>query len=298
MVRSIAIIGAPSSAGAYAPGQEMAPAALRAAGLKALLEENNIAYVDYGDVDGFRWRADRYSPRAMNIEIVARVASDVATLVGKAACENRVALVLGGDCTVELGTVAGLLRSTQNLGLIYVDHDADMNTPDTTHDGALDWMGVAHMLALPGADERLTRLGGRTPLLAPEAVMLFAPGNIKACERDRIDALQIKTIAHAAVAGDPAGAARAAIDWAARFDALAIHFDVDVIDFEDFPIAENTRRKQALALGQAMTALSVLLSAPNLAALTISEVNPDHGAKDGSTISAFAARLAQALAAD
>lgn len=296
MTKSIAIIGAPSSAGAYAPGQEKAPAALRGAGLIRRLSERGFNVADYGDVDGFRWRADRDNPRAMNIEHVARVAGDVAALVKRAARDERIALVVGGDCTIELGTISGLLGAERKVGLVYIDFDADLNTPETTTDGALDWMGVAHMLAAPGTEERLSKLGPRTPMLAPDAVMLFGAGNIKPHERELIASLNIETIPPGDIAANPREAARRAVRWAAQFDALAIHLDVDVIDFEDFSIAEHTRRKQALTLDQTMRALAVLLASPNLAALTLAEINPDHGAEDGETMRIFADRLAGAFA--
>lgn len=296
MKKSIAIIGAPSSAGAYAPGQEKAPAALRGAGLIRRLSERGFNVAEFGDVDGFRWRADRDNPRAMNIEHVARVSGDVAALVNKATRDERIALVLGGDCTVELGTISGLLGAERKVGLVYIDFDADLNTPETTTDGALDWMGVAHMLGAPGTKERLSKLGPRTPMLASDAVMLFGAGNIKPHERELIDRLGIATIPPGEIAADPVATARKAARWAKQFDALAAHFDVDVIDFEDFPIAEHTRRKQALTLDQTMRALAVLLAAPNLAALTLAEINPDHGAADGETMRIFAERLAGAFA--
>ena len=74
VTRRLDVIGAPSSAGAYAPGQERAPRALRAAGLLASLDESQIAVRDRGDVPGFRWRVDRANPRAMNADAVASVA--------------------------------------------------------------------------------------------------------------------------------------------------------------------------------------------------------------------------------
>ncbi len=70
----LAVVGAPSSAGAYAPGQEKAPAALRAIGLMELLSAAGITVDDRGDVSGFRWRADKTNPRAMNASIAATVA--------------------------------------------------------------------------------------------------------------------------------------------------------------------------------------------------------------------------------
>ena len=71
MPSSLVIVGAPSSAGAYAPGEEKTPAALRGAGLLAHLHSHGIRVEDRGDIPGFRWRADREQPRAMHVEAVA-----------------------------------------------------------------------------------------------------------------------------------------------------------------------------------------------------------------------------------
>jgi arginase len=107
----LAIIGAPSSAGAYAPGQEKAPEALRAAGLIEYLNARGITVDDRGDVSGFRWRVDRTSPRAMNADVATKVAKATVERVTAALAEGEAVLVLGGDCTVELGTVLALLRA-------------------------------------------------------------------------------------------------------------------------------------------------------------------------------------------
>jgi arginase len=59
-------------------------------------------------------------------------------------------LVLGGDCTVGVGTVGGLQHRVERLGVVYVDRHADLNVPGSTLDGALGWMGIAHMLNIDG----------------------------------------------------------------------------------------------------------------------------------------------------
>jgi arginase len=143
-------IGAPGIAGAYTPGQEKAPAALRAAGLRKFLSAGGVRVEDAGDVAGFRWRADMANRRAMNPDAVSTVARGTADRVASALASDATVLVLGGDCTVELGTVAGALRGSHSVGLIYVDLDTDLNTPDSTEDGALDWMGLAHLLVSKG----------------------------------------------------------------------------------------------------------------------------------------------------
>ena len=69
---------------------------------------------------------------------------------GEAAEAGHLPLVVGGDCTIELGTVAGLLPSGGRLGLLYFDVHPDLNLPSSVKEGALDWMGVAHMLGEEG----------------------------------------------------------------------------------------------------------------------------------------------------
>jgi arginase len=294
----LAVIGAPSSAGAYAPGQEKAPAALRAAGLLQLLSDRGIAVTDAGDVPGFRWRPDKSNPRAMNANAVSNVARAVADRVASALASDAAVLVLGGDCTVEMGTVAGALRgNSESVGLVYVDLDTDLNTPESTTDGALDWMGVAHLLGIGGALPELVRLGPRQPMLQPEQVLYFAAGNVKPFEREVIQRLGIAEVPVADVARDPHGCGQTVANgWARRFDRLLVHLDVDVLDFGDFPLAEHTRRAVGLRFDQLMAALGPLLAAPNWTALTVTEVNPDHGESDGSTLATFARALAGELA--
>ena len=287
MVSSYGVIGAPTSAGSYAPGQEKTPHALRAAGFLSSLAENGSEVVDLTDTQGFRWTPDRNRPDAMHVDVCARIANAVAARVTQSWNEGHTAIVLGGDCTIEMGVVSAAVKSGSNFGLIYIDGDADMRTPAVTTDGALDWMGVAHMLDLPGCEPALTRLGDRLPLLEADQLLLFGTWNIKQDERDWIEKLDIALIDEAEVCDHPATAAAKAIDWAGKFDKLLVHVDVDVLDFEDFPLAENTRRKAGLTWEQLKSALRPLLSADNLAAVTICEVNPDHGASDGATLKKF-----------
>jgi arginase len=294
----LSVIGAPSSAGAYAPGQERAPAALRDAGLVDRLRRLRINVRDLGDTESFRWQVDRSSPRAMNAAAAARSATGTARLVEKALGHGDVVLVLGGDCTVELGTVAGALRSNDDVGLVYIDLDTDLNTPASTTDGALDWMGVAHMLGVADTLEELVQIGPRAPLLRPDQLLYFAVDNVEPFERQLIGELGIENVTLAQVAPEPAKAAEQVVNgWARNFRRLLIHLDVDVVDFSDMPLAENTRRNVGLKFDQLVAALRVFLSAPNWTALTICELNPDHGLSDGSTLRTFVAALSDAIAA-
>ena len=298
VLQHLAVIGAPSSAGAYAPGQEEAPAALRAAGLLKRLSGRGIPCADVGDVPGFRWRADPARPRAMNASAVTHVARATADCVASAFASGAAALVLGGDCTVEVGTVAGARRGSDSIGLVYVDLDTDLHTPDSTTDGALDQMGVAHMLGVKGTLAGTARPRPARPMLDPGQVLFFATDNVAPSERQLIEELGIYEVPLADVVPDPDRAAQNVVEgWAHQFDRLLVHLDVDVLDFVDMPLAENTRRNRGLRFDQLMAALRPLLSAPNWTALTMCELNPDHGRADGSTIQRFVSALVDALAA-
>ena len=299
MPRPLGVIGVPSSAGAYAPGQEKAPAALRAAGLLAALEGAGRTVVDHGDAAVWRWRPDRERRFAQNLAAVVACAQAAAERVRAALARGEFALVLGGDCTVGLGTVAGHLPESGRLGLVYLDVHGDLNTPDSVPDGALDWMGVAHMLGEGGATRELSEFGPRTPLLDDDQIVLLAhdarhstPRELEAIERRGL-----AVVPRADVAAGPVAAARSALAVLEHCDRLAVHFDVDCIDFTDAPLSENTGRNTGLSQDDAFAALAEVLRDPRATALTVTELNPDHGAADGSTVRAFAERLAAALAA-
>jgi arginase len=289
----ISVIGAPTSAGAFAPGQEDAPEALRAAGLVDALGAR-----DRGDTPRFRWRTDHSAPRAMNPDAVLDGVRAVAAKVQEALRAGDLPLVLGGDCTVGVGTVAGAVAAGAEPRLVYLDLHPDLNTPGSVPDGALDWMGVAHMLDVDGADERLATVGPRRPLLADDDLVLLGagPDQCTAAEREAIAARDLRPIAVEALRADPAAAARAALERAtAGGRRFLVHFDVDVIDFSDVPLSENTGRGIGVPFETAIAALEVLLAHEALLGLTVTELNPHHGAQDGSDVARLVPALAGAL---
>ena len=293
MAYDIAIIGAPSSAGAYAPGQEKAPAAFRRYTLPNTLELAGMSVLDVGDTPLFRWRPDLAHPKAMNAEAAARTARAVADLVEKASPEAKLLLVLGGDCTVELGTVAGVRRSGRSIGLVYVDLDVDLNVPETS-DGALDWTGVAHLLDLPGCAKALAHFGA-SPLLGPESILFFGAANITPPEAKTIAQLDLPVISLGDVQAEPARSAQRAIDWARSFDQLLVHVDADVLEYTRFPIAENVRREPGLEIDALTASLQVFAQAPTFRALTLTEVNPDHAPDEAATFAALNRLLCETM---
>jgi arginase len=298
--RPLGIIGVPTSAGAFAPGHEQAPRALRDAGLVDALRRAGVAVEDHGDRDVWRWRPDRANRRAQNLGAVAEIVRDTARRVEEATAAGEATLVLGGDCTVGIGTVAGHVATGERVGLVYFDSHADLNVPESVSEGALDWMGMAHMLGEEGAAAELIDVGARSPLLdADQAVLLgWGPEQATAFERAAIDRRRIAVIPVDDVANDPVEAARRArAELEGRCDRILVHFDVDVIDFTDVPLSENWGRNEGLAYDDALRALGPLLENPKLAGLTVTELNPDHAEEGAGSIERFAEALAACLAA-
>jgi arginase len=101
---------------------------------------------------------------------VVKVVRQVADKVEAAVDRDLVPRVLGGDCTITLGVVAGLLRRQPDLGLIYFDGDADLTTPETTRSGIFDSMGVSHLIG--GGAPELAHVGPPFPLLSQDRIVL------------------------------------------------------------------------------------------------------------------------------
>ena len=281
-MRAVTLVEAPTSAGGYAPGQEDGPRALLEAGLVERLEAAGAAVRRGGQVTPFRWRPDPDNPRAANADAVIDRASQVAALVRSAPADDTI-VVLGGDCTVGVGTVAGLQHCVERLGIIYVDRHADLNVPDSTVDGALDWMGGgAH--ARHRRRRRRARGARPSPTNAePRTDQLLGLGPHTDFEAQVISDRRLPVVDVQMAASDPLRGARAALSPLSACDGLAVHFDVDLVDFLDAPLAENTDRGIAPSLTACGEMLSELLIDTRVLAVTVTEFNPHHGSKDGST---------------
>jgi arginase len=251
---------------------------------------------DLGDLPLVRFAPDPQHPKRQSVDRVLEVANRVADAVDRSVRAGHLALVLGGDCTITLGVVSGLLRSTGDLGLLYFDGDADLSTPTTTHSGIFDGMGVAHLIGLPGAAPELARMGTRYPLLHEDRIVLsgFHPHELEAgqeaqLERSRMLQYPVTSLPRPVL--DAAHEARQRLED--RVDRLLVHFDVDVMNSAEIPLGDWPHY-DGLSLHEALSALEVFVASPKLAAVVVTEINPDHD-PDGLLLRRFADDLARSL---
>jgi arginase len=292
----IEVVGVPTSAGAHHAGQDLAPAALREHGLLERLRAGGMTVHDAGDVAGEPFRRDPARTSARNLDAVVRVASLVADEVERVLAAGRFALVLGGDCTIELGVVAGTQRALGDVRLAYLDGDADLASPDHPGSGILDATGIAHLLGI--ADDALARLGPRFPMLDDRhlAMIGYDPGDVDSVDAPALlERPGLLRIDHRSLAAHPYGAVlRVGEALAGDGAALVVHFDVDTIDSADLPLADFPHYGAGVPLATAMEVLEGLVAMPGVRAVTLTEVNPTHDAS-GAELDRFVHAVADAL---
>lgn len=274
----IAMLGVPSAAGAYGAGVGRAPGALRDAGLTRGLERAGLTVADLGDLPSVSFAADPVHRTQQNLDRVVDVARSVAAQVAVMEARGVLPLIIGGDCTITLGVLAGVTRHRANVALAYLDGDADLSTPLTTRSGILDAMGVAHMLAIDGAAEPLMSIGDRIPLLAGHRLALVGYDESDVDDRSRqlLEDRGVHRFPAVSVRGRATVAAGAVLAALGDRDGLIVHFDVDVIDSTELPLGQYPHFNAGLSFHDAMETLTGLCHAPDVVAIVVTEVNPDN----------------------
>jgi arginase len=286
----------PTSAGAYAPGQEKAPAAFRAHGMLEAIRRAGWDVRDAGDVEGFRWRPDPQHPTAMNVEAVLSIARAVSARVADALRAGELALVLGGDCTIELGRcrcvsgwqVCGLALHRSRHGSESAVRQRRCTRLDRRCAPARSRRRRSraqhHGSTSPDA------LGSRHPIPCgrpghADAIRTGHDARTRA-ERNRSGRRASKSESGGS-ASDRLGEVIRSPRRSSRRRRALLHA---------FPIAESVRRLDGLTLPELATIVQGIFTATNLATLTVTEVNPDHAPDEAEVFAALITMLAHAMA--
>jgi len=292
-INKLALLGAPTSAAAMSAGLEGAPTALRAAGLVDRLKTIGYAVSDLGDDPVQLYKPDEESPRARNLTRVLASLESLKPRVEQAVKSSALPLILAGDCSVALATVAGARRYFRKVSMIYMDRDADLNTPATTATGCVDGMVVSH-LAGRGAAE-LVRFWGEPPLVREPDLALFGVARLDPPEEQLLATSPLRRYLASDVQRlGPSAAAHAAIDRIrGNGYQFVLHLDVDVI--ADFS-ATNYPGSGGLSLAEVREALLVFVQQFELAAFEVTAYNPAKD-PDGSGAKLIIDLLAEVLEA-
>jgi arginase len=278
--KKIALIGAPSSAAAFLPGSEKAPAALRAAGIVEQLQRAGFEVNDLGDCAPRLFADDDEHRRARNLKEIVAGLNDLKLRAEVAVKSGALVLVLGGDCAQVIGLLAGARRYYKHLHLLWFDRDADLNTPATTPSGRIDGMVVAHVIG-KGSPE-LVRFFGESALVREPDVTLFGIERLDPPEQEFLNTSPMRRVLASEIQSK--GADRAAQSALAHLHAdtreFVLHLDTDVIAPEEFP-SVNVPGSGGLSFEEVSSSLKELLKSTNLVGLDVSQYNPDRD-PDGS----------------
>jgi arginase len=272
--KKIALIGAPSSAGAFSPGTEKAPAALRGAGLVERLQSAGFEVTDYGDCTPRLFADDEEHRRARNLAEIVAGLNDLKTRAEIAMKSGALVLVLGGECVQAIGLLTGARRYYKHINLLWFDRDADLNTPATTPSGRIDGMVVAHIIG-KGAPE-LVRFWGEPPLVREPDVTLFGIARLDPPEQELLSRSPLRHVKASDIQarGSVASAADALNHLHADSREFVLHLDLDVIAQEEFP-AVVVPGSGGLSFEDVRAALKEIARHKNLVGLDVAQYNPD-----------------------
>ncbi|MEX2261997.1 MAG: arginase [Bryobacteraceae bacterium] len=185
----IAIIGAPLDLGQDRRGVDMGPSAMRVANLNRRVAALGYDVEDLGNIPVEQPESLPEGPeRAKYLPQIAQACWRLAEVVLEAADKGAGPLVLGGDHSVAMGTVAGMSehfrRKGETMGLIWIDAHADMNTPETSPSGNVHGMPLA--CCIGSGPPELTGLFGYSPKVNPAQVALVGLRDVDAMERPQV----------------------------------------------------------------------------------------------------------------
>ncbi|MBI3522675.1 MAG: arginase [Chloroflexi bacterium] len=253
-------------------GVDMGPSAIRYAGLRQRLERLGLEVRDRGNVRV----ADRVegttagNDRAHHLAEIVRAAEELARIVADIERAGHFPLVLGGDHSLAMGTLAGIARAGRRPGVIWMDAHGDSNTPDTTPSGNVHGMPFAVALGLVGDPFPVALRGSADG----RASVLLAIRDIDPGERDNIARAGTTAITMADI--DRAGMASAmdrAIAVASRGDGIHLSLDMDAIDPDEAP-GVGTSVRGGLTYREAQLGMEMLAASGKLRSLEVCEVNP------------------------
>jgi arginase len=296
--KTVSIVGAPLDLGQGRRGVDMGPSAIRYAGLEERLSSFGCRVVDRGNVVTPEPEALSVADeRARFLPEILEACSSLAAIVRDVVADGALPLVLGGDHSVALGTLAGLRAAAgEPGGVLWIDAHGDLNTPATSPSGNVHGMPLAGALGLAG--DAFAHDGLELPAVAAERVVLVGVRSLDPAERALIKDRGIRAITMTEI--DRIGIERAmteALDRVAGPGFVHVSLDLDALDPEIAP-GVGTPVKGGLTYREAHLACEDLAESGLVGSLELVEVNPILDRENGSaaiTVELAASALGQTI---
>ena len=276
MNKEVTIIGVPMDLGQTRRGVDMGPSAIRYAGVTERLERLGYSIYDEGDLTIDFVHEDKDAEGKTNLKNLKTVTESNEKLGQKVDHEislNRFPLVLGGDHSIAIGTLAGVSKHYENLGVIWYDAHGDLNTGETSPSGNIHGMSLAVSLGL--GHPALTNIGGYAPKVKPENVVIIGARDLDPGEKKLIKEIGIKVYTMHEI--DRLGMTKVmseTIDYLKeRTDGVHLSLDLDGLDPNDAP-GVGTPVAGGISYRESHLAMEMLQESGMLTSAEFVEVNP------------------------
>jgi arginase len=283
--KKIGILGIPLGFGAATVGSELGVAALRLSQIRgSLLIEHmrGLGYVvkDYGDVECLKPEfAGLTSQNPKFLNEITEISKKTAVMVKEILEDGALPVILGGDHSVAIGSFSGVSsfyrQSEQEIGLIWFDAHADINTPETSGSGNIHGMPLAAILG--HGEKRLVNIEGFAPKLNPKYCAHVGARDLDLGERQMIRKLGLLdnffTMSDIDRRGMLSCVKDAIVIASQAPGGFAVTFDVDVID-PTFAPGSGTLVRGGITYREAHLALEVIAENVGMRSFEIVEVNP------------------------
>lgn len=275
MNNKISIIGAPMHLGQSRHGVSIGPFAIRHAGLIKRLKNLNYEIDDLGDImlPQIDEKLERHENKLRNLTEVAEGNHSLAKLVDIEVSKRQFPLILGGDHSIAIGSLAGISKHYKNLGVIWYDAHGDLNSEETSPSGNIHGMPLAASLGI--GHEKLTRLLDYHPKVRPENIVIIGVRNLNFGEKELIKNLGIKVYTiHEIDRLGMLNVMEQTIEYLKeRTDGVHLSLDVDGLDPFEAP-GVGTPVLGGLTYRESHLAMEILAESNIITSAEVVEVNP------------------------
>jgi arginase len=256
----------------------MGPSAMRVANLNKRLVSLGYQVEDLGNIPVDQPEALPEGPEcARYLPQIAETCRRLGAAVDKAVSQGKLPLVLGGDHSVAIGTVAGVSRSLRRkkkpMGLIWIDAHADMNTPDSSPSGNVHGMPLACCVGM--GPKELTHLFGYAPKVGPRNVALVGVRDIDQLEAPHVRESGVRafTMRHIDERGMRAIMEEAIVIASGGTAGFHLSLDMDYVDPSEAP-GVGTPVRGGGTYREAHLAMEMICDSGRMLSMEVVEVNP------------------------
>lgn len=273
MKKQVSIIGSPMDLGQSRRGVDMGPSAMRYAGLIERLESLGYDVEDCGDVVIGRPERPNGAKGLKNLQAVAEGNAKLCEAINEETTKGRFPLVLGGDHSIAIGTLAGVAKPYKNLGVIWYDAHGDLNTAETSPSGNIHGMPLAVSIGL--GDPTLTEIGGYSPKVKPENIVIIGARSLDEGEKELIKEKGIRVYTMHEI--DKLGMTKVMTETIEflknNTDGVHLSLDLDGLDPSDAP-GVGTPVNGGISFRESHLAMEMLAEADIITSAEFVEVNP------------------------